>query len=219
MGVAVKLNQRNVAGLKLPKGALDKIYFDDGLRGFGFRLRSEGSRLSRTWVAQYRARGRTRRQTIGDYEKVAAEQARATAKVIFGEVAAGKDPQSVRQEQRLSAARSLRSVAETYLEMKAATLRPASLRMARHYLLGGHFRVLHSSAVTDIERSDVASCLNRITRDSGRVTGRMARSALSSLFTWCLRQGITDSNPVVGTEASPATARERVLLSTNGTIS
>ena len=207
----MKLNQRNVAGLKLSKGALDKIYFDDELRGFGFRLRSEGSRLSRTWVAQYRARGRTRRQTIGDYEKVAAEQARATAKVIFGEVAAGKDPQSVRQEQRLSAARSLRSVAETYLEMKAATLRPASLRMARHYL--------HSSAVTDIERSDVASCLNRITRDSGRVTGRMARSALSSLVTWCLRQGITDSNPVVGTEASPATARERVLLSTNGTIS
>ena len=106
MGVAVKLNQRNVAGLKLPKGALDKIYFDDGLRGFGFRLRSEGSRLSRTWVAQYRARGRTRRLKIGDAETLTAEQARAVAKVTLGKVDTGFDPQGDKQAQRLGAART-----------------------------------------------------------------------------------------------------------------
>jgi hypothetical protein len=130
----LKLNQRNVAGLKLPNGALDKIYFDDELKGFGFRLRNEGGRLSRTWVVQYRARGHTRRQTIGDYEKVAAEQARAAAKVIFGEVAAGKDPQSDRQAQRLSATRSLRSVAETYLE-RGCDLRPGTTEMGQKQTL------------------------------------------------------------------------------------
>ena len=93
-GVIVKLNQRKVAGLKLPSGTRDKIYFDDEMKGFGFRLRSEGARLSRTWVAQYRAKGRTRRLTIGDYEKVTAEQARAAAKVTFGEVAAGRGRRS-----------------------------------------------------------------------------------------------------------------------------
>ena len=90
----MKLNQRNVAGLKLPSGTRDKIYFDNEMKGFGFRLRSEGARLSRTWVAQYRAKGRTRRLTIGDYEKVTAEQARAAAKVTFGEVAAGRGRRS-----------------------------------------------------------------------------------------------------------------------------
>jgi len=207
----VKFNQRNVARLKLPDGKTEHFEWDDELKRFGFRLRSEGARLSRTWVVQYRARGRTRRLKIGDAETLTAEQARAAAKVMLGRIAIGEDPQGDKQAQRLSNARSLRSVAETYLEMKAATLRPASYRMAKLYLLGSYFRVLHSSAVTDITRADVASCLNRTIKDHGRVAGRMARSALSSLFTWCLRQGITDSNPVVGTEAVQATARERVL--------
>jgi len=91
-------------------------------------------------------------------------------------------------------------------------LRPASYRMAKLYLLGGHFRALHPSAIPDITRADVASCLNRIIRDSGRVTAHMARSALSSLYTWALQQGIVEQNPVVGTaDPGPAKSRERVL--------
>src|SRR5215469_9393919 len=179
MGVILKLNQRNVARLKLPNGKTEHFEWDDELKRFGFRLRSEGARLSRTWVVQYRARGRTRRLKIGDAETLTAEQARAAAKVALGKVDTGFDPQGDKQAQRLSAARSLKSVAETYLEMKQATLRPASYRMAKLYLLSGsYFRPLHSSAITDITRADVASCLNRIIRDSGRVTAHIARSAL-----------------------------------------
>ena len=85
--------------------------------------------------------------------------------------------------------------------------------MAKLYLLSdNYFRPLHSSAITDITRADVASCLNRIIRDSGRVTAHMARSALSSLYTWALKQGIVEQNPVIGTEdPGPAKSRERVL--------
>jgi integrase len=104
-------------------------------------------------------------------------------------------------------------VADNYLAMKQSTLRPASYRMAKLYLLSdNYFRPLHSSAITDITRADVASCLNRIIRDSGRVTAHMARSALSSLYTWALKQGIVEQNPVIGTEdPGPAKSRERVL--------
>ena len=181
----MKLNARSVAGLKLPSDKNEKFYWDDEVKGFGFRLRREdkkGSRLSRTWVAQYRAKGRGRRQTIGDYEKVPAEQARAAAKVIFGEVAAGKDPQGEKERQRLGAGRTLRSITDDYLAMKQDKLRPVSYRMARLYLTGGYFRPLHSSAITNITRADIAPCLNRIERDSGHVTAHMARSALSSLY-------------------------------------
>ena len=208
----MKLNQRKVAGLKLPSGTRDKIYFDDEMKGFGFRLRSEGARLSRTWVAQYRAKGRTRRLTIGDYEKVTAEQARAAAKVTFGEVAAGRDPQGNKQAQRLTAARSLRSAIDDYLAMKESTLRPASYRMAKLYLTGSYFRPLHAAAIIDVTRADIAPRLNAIIRDSGRIAARSARSALSSLFTWALQQGIVEQNPVVGTEdPGPAKSRDRVL--------
>jgi integrase len=132
---------------------------------------------------------------------------------MLGRIAIGEDPQSDRQAQRLSAARSLKSVAETYLEMKQATLRPTSYRMARLYLLtGSHFRPLHSSAITDITRADIASCLNRIVRVNGRVTAHMARSSLSSLISWALRQGIVEQNVVVGTEdPGSAQSRDRVL--------
>ena len=211
----MKLNARTVAGLKLPDGKTEKFYWDDELKGFGFRLRREdkkGSHLSRTWVAQYRAKGRGRRQTIGDSAKVSAEEARAAAKVIFGEVAKGKDPQGEKQRQRLGAARTLRSIADDYLAMKADQLRPASYRMAKLYLTGGYFRPLHSSAITDIMRADIAPCLNRIERDSGHVTAHMARSALSSLYSWALKEGIVEQNPVVGTrDPGKADSRDRVL--------
>jgi integrase len=40
----------------------------------------------------------------------------------------------------------------------------------------------------------------------------MARSALSSFYTWALQQGIVEQNPVVGTaDPGPAKSRERVL--------
>jgi integrase len=211
----VKLNARIVAGLKLPDGKTEKFYWDDELKGFGFRLRREdkkGSRLSRTWVAQYRAKGRGRRQTIGDSAKVSAEEARAAAKVIFGEVAKGKDPQGEKQRQRLGAARTLRSVADDYLAMKQSKLRPASYRMAKLYLTGGYFRPLHAAAITDIMRADIAPCLNRIERDSGHVTAHLARSALSSLYSWALKEGIVEQNPVIGTrDPGKANARDRVL--------
>jgi integrase len=209
----VKLNARTVARLnKLPEGKTEKFYWDDELKGFGFRLRREGSRLHRTWVVQYRAKGRGRRQTIGDYEKVPAEQARAAAKVTFGEVAAGKDPQGEKQRQRLGATRTLRSIADDYLAMKQNKLRPASYRMAKLYLTGGYFTPLHSSGITDITRADIAPCLNRIERDSGHVTAHMARSALSSLYSWALKEGIVEANPVVGTrDPGKADSRDRLL--------
>jgi hypothetical protein len=183
----VKLNARTVAGLKLPDGKTEKIFWDDELKGFGFRLRSERGRLSRKWVAQYRTKGRQRRQTIGDYVKVTAEQARAAAKVTFGEVAAGKDPQGDRRAQRLSAARSLKSIAESFLDVKQSTLRPASYRMAKLYLLtGSYFRPLHSSAITDITRADVANCLNRIIRSASQHCRASQHQLIISVCAVCM---------------------------------
>jgi integrase len=55
-------------------------------------------------------------------------------------------------------------------------------------------------------------CLNAIAKANGKVATARARTVLSTFFTWCMRQGIAESNPTIGTEApkQPA-ARDRVL--------
>ena len=210
----LRLNARNANAQELEDDEKEKFFWDNELTGFGLRLRreDEGSRLHRCWIAAYRLKGRYRRMTIGDYPKVSAEEARVAARKIFGRVAHGEDPMAERQAQRLGAARTLRAVIDDYLAMKQATLRPASLRGARLYLLGGYFKPLHASAIPDITRGDVAVRLNAIIRDSGPITARAARAALSAFFAWAWKQGIVELNVVAGTEdPGPGESRERVL--------
>jgi integrase len=65
-----------------------------------------------------------------------------------------------------------------------------------------------------VQRIDVARCLNAITRKSGHATTGRARAALSSLFTWAMKQGQATHNPVIGTENPITASRDRVLKDT-----
>ena len=132
----MKLDAKTVAKLALPDGKRDTIYFDDDLTGFGLRLRASGARVRRTWVAQYRAHGRTRRMRIGAAEKLNVDDARKAARKILAKVELGQDPQGDKVKARLASARTLRSVADDYLEAKESVLRPASHRATKLYLTG-----------------------------------------------------------------------------------
>ena len=72
----------------------EHIAWDDDLPGFGYRLRVSGSKILRTWVAQYKRAGATRRITLGAANVLSAEQARLAAKKVLGAVALGQDPQA-----------------------------------------------------------------------------------------------------------------------------
>ena len=72
----------------------DHVIWDDELPGFGLRVFTSGKR---SYVIQYRARGRSRRYTIGLHGAGAPETARQEAKVQFGRVARGDDPAEERQ--------------------------------------------------------------------------------------------------------------------------
>ena len=79
----MKLDAKTVAGLDLPAGKSEQIYWDAELRGFGYRLRHRGGRVHRTWIAQYRVDGRTRRPTLGAAEVLLPAEARAAARRIL----------------------------------------------------------------------------------------------------------------------------------------
>jgi integrase len=211
--VVMKLDARTVPQLKLPDGKDDVIFWDSELSGYGYRLRRSGDRVRSTFIAQYRHHGATRRFLIGGADKISPAQAREHARKILAKAALGHDPQQEKADQRCKAIpHSLNAIVGDYLAMRKAELRPNTFDGIRLYLTGPYFRSLHATDISAITRRDVAVCLNAIIRAHGNVTAARARTALSTLFRWCLQQGLVESNPVFGT-ATPVEPgpREREL--------
>jgi len=209
----LKLTAKTVAALKLVGGKRDVIYFDDQLPGFGYRLRiGAGGKILRSWICQYRHGGATRRLLLGAGEVLSAEQARIMAKRALGQVANGTDPQAVKLDRRGKDGHTLKATVADYLAMKQREVRPRThVEMAR-YLAGGYFKPLHTLALDQITRKDVAARLNRITLDNGSIVAGRARAQLSALFAWALAHGLCEANPVIGTAAPKGgQPRERVL--------
>ena len=208
----MKLDSKTVARLSLPDGKTDVIHFDDALSGFGYRLRTSGDGVRKSWVVQYRRAGATRRLLLGSAEVLNADQARAAAKKALAEIALGGDPQAEKTKRRSADKFTLAAVVEEFLAAKDGTVRPRTLAEAQRYLTGPHFKPLHNMPVDQVARRDVAARLLVIARERGAVTAARARSCLSDLYSWAMGQGLVEANPVVGTNR-PKTAppRDRVL--------
>jgi integrase len=208
----MKLNARTTASAGLPEGKTDHIFWDADLTGFGLRVRLGGDRVRKTFIAQYRANGRTRRVLIGSAEKLGAEQARGAAKKVLGKAAIGEDPQAERLARRQREAHTMRSVVQDYLAAKKSSVRFNTYRGLQLYLTGPAFKPLHAMPIDQITRRDVASSVTKITAESGGTSAARARAALSALFAWAMGQGIAEQNPVVGTnKPDESRPRERVL--------
>jgi hypothetical protein len=83
-GLVVKLTQKTVDALVLPKGKAETIVFDQNLGGFGLRLRRGGSR---SWVYQFKI---GRRVTIGNAAVLSAVRAREAAVQLHSKVRLGR---------------------------------------------------------------------------------------------------------------------------------
>src|SRR5205823_1989556 len=82
---------------------------------------------------------------------------------------------------------------------------------SRRYLCD-YFKPLHDVPLDRISRRDVAAQLVRITREHGTAAANAARAKLSGFFSWVLRSGLCEQNPVVGTpQPEPSKPRDKVL--------
>ena len=205
----MKFTKQDVADLKLQEGKADAIYFDDAMPGFGIRLRAGGKRV---WIAQYRADGQQRRQTLGDVRKVDLDAARAAAKTLFAKVTLGADPQADRAEAKVRAALTLGSIADKYLAQKKSKLRASTFNADKRYLTK-HWGPLRTVPVHKIKLRDVAARVGEIVEAHGATAAARARSALSAVFAWAIREGTADENPVTGTNnpTKGKESRSRVL--------
>ena len=223
----MKLDSKTVAALQLGDKS-DQIFFDDQLPGFGFRLRrGAGGKINKSWIAQYRRAGGTRRMLIGNANAINTEAARAAAKKILAAVALGQDPQADRVDRRdkdqhllLVTTREIddegkpvrRGVIAEYLAAKKGEVRPRTFVETERYLTSTYFKPLHSMPIDTVKRKDIASRLVAITRESGTVTASRARAMIAAFFSWAMKAGLVDANPVIGcVQPKGSEGRERVL--------
>jgi integrase len=204
----VKFTQQGIEALSLLEGKSERFEWDDGLPGFGVRIRPGGAR----WVVQYRTGHRQRRLTLGDVRRVGLDDAKVAAKKVFAKVTLGIDPAADKEEARAAAGLKLGPLADQYLARKEAVSRPNTYRGIARYLTD-HWKPFRDRPVHAITRRDVAARLNQIITNHGPVAAARARSTLSAFFAWAMGEGLVDQNPIIGTNdpAAGRGSRDRVL--------
>jgi integrase len=205
----VKLTQARIQRLELPAGKTEAIFFDEDLPGFGLRLRDGGSK---NWIVQYALGAKQRRMTIGSIKVLDPSNARTTARNLLARVRLGQDPAAERREARAKASDApLGAIVDRFLAWKESRLRPSSYGATRRYLKE-IWKPLHALHLTNIRRADVAARLGAVAEEHGPIAADRARAALSAFFTWAIREGLCEVNPVIGTnKAAELKSREHVL--------
>jgi integrase len=203
----MKLTRDSVAALVLPAGKIDHIEFDEELPGFGVRLRP----ASKTYVVQYRVGRQQRRESLGDVRKLELEAARKIARQRFAQIELGIDPAAERKQARADAL-TLGLVIDRYLDAKRDKLRPNTVNAAKRYF-AEHWKPLHGRPLEAIKRADVAARLQESIKAYGRTSAARGRDNLSALFSWAMKEGLCELNPVLATNdpTEGIQPRDRVL--------
>ena len=212
-GRGVKFTKPAIAALTLPEGETDRIWFDDAMPGFGVRFRKGGRKV---WIVQYRFAGRQRRYTIGRLDSLELAKAREAAHMALSKVGLGRDPQGEKVRAKVDAAVTFGAVVDRYLVAAAKRLRPRSYAEAARHLKVSWVSLAKMS-IRAIDRATIADRLATMATTRGTTAADHARTHLSALFTWAMREGLTDANPVLFTNR-PATARKRDRVLTDAEL-
>lgn len=200
-----KLTKRTVENLKIEPS--DYFAWDDQIAGFGVRVMPSGVR---TYQAQYRKGGRTRRVSLGRHGKITADQARKLALELMGQVAGGDNPaEQISQHRRAPtvAALSERFYSQHALERCKPSTQREYRRMINQFIVPaiGNFKIV------DVERKDIADLHHKfrgIPYQANRTLG-----VLSKMFNlaeiWGLRPD--GSNPCRHVPKYREKKRERYL--------
>jgi integrase len=173
-------------------GAERSIYWDETLPSFGLMVTSGGHR---SYVAQYRARGASRRFTIGSASKLDLDQARRKAKTILGQVADGSDPVIDKRKAAEGDRNSLRAVCESYFRREGGKLRTTDLRRATlERLVYGKFG---ARQIDEIGRRDIVHLLDEIEDRNGPRMADRVLALLRRIFNWHAARSDDFRTPVV----------------------
>ena len=190
----------------------DLIKFDEKFARFGVRVRKlTDGKISRTYVYQYKIKGKTSRMLCGAVGVVSAQEARRIAKDHEITLLKNGDPAADRRARRAHEGHTLGEAVKQYLAVKADSLRENTLIGLRLHL-GKRWERFHSRALDEIKSLEVSEQLTRITEQYGPAAGNRARTSLSVLYVWARKRHMCTTNPTTNTEKARENGpRERVL--------
>jgi integrase len=166
----------------------------------------------RSYVAQYRARGQSRRYTIGDAAKIELDVARKRARAIFGQVAHDRDPALEKRRVAEAALHTLKAVCERYLAREGEKLRTTEKRRANLERLV--YPKLGGRPVHEIRRIEIVHLLDEIEDGSGPTMADQVLALLRRIMNWHAARSSDFNSPIVRGMArtkSENRERERVL--------
>jgi integrase len=204
----MKLTQATVNRLPAPTDKFETRIFDEDLPGFGIRIRQGGKR---TWITQFRIKGRSTTLTIGRFEKMSAGTARDLAKKKLAQAELGINPGEEKKAARDHAAETFEVIGARFLRFKEGDVKPSSYAQIKLHMTE-HWAPFNRRSVHDIARRDIAGGLDEIAEERGAIAANRARATLSSFFGWAMSKGIVETNPVIGAgQKATEKARDRVL--------
>src|SRR5262245_36092300 len=190
--------------------SVDSYLWDKELHGFGLKVTPAGSKV---YLVQYQLggrKGRTRRVTIGRHGELTPTAARAEAKRLLGEIAAGRDPADERDK-----AKGGKSLAVVLQQFMAEHVRPKlKARSATEYQRTARLHILPRLGrrpLGELKRQDIAKLHHELASTPYQANRTLA--LLSKFFGWAEKHGLrTDgSNPCRHVEKYREGRRERFL--------
>ncbi len=203
-----KLTKRTVDALR-PE-TRDYFVWDSQIAGFGLRVMPSGAK---TYQAQYRKGGRTRRVSLGRHGKITVDEARKLAKDVMGQVAMGENPaEDISQHRK---APTVAALCERFFESHVMErCKPSTQREYRRAIDLFINPAMGSFKVVDVERKDIAELHHKF-RDKPYQANRTL-GVLSKMFNlaeiWGLRPD--GSNPCRHVPKYREMKRERYLSRT-----
>lgn len=200
-----KLTETSLKALE--PGAKDFIVWDTELSGFGLKVTPRGRKA---FILQYRMGGRgsgTKKLTFGVHGDITLHQARQMAQQAKGKIASGIDPREERRQQQMAEADPTVSTAvERFLDQYAS--KNASGDETARILRSEFVPSWKGKTLSQINRSDVVRCLDKIRDRGSPIMANRALAAVRKMFNWHVGRAELEASPCKGL-AAPAQERSR----------
>jgi integrase len=203
----IKLTPASVRKARAEEGADRTIFWDAKTTGFGLQVTAAGHK---SFVVQYRAKGRSRRMKIDGTLNL--EAARKRARALIGEVAHDRDPLGERRAEVARERDTLQAIADTYFAREGKKLRTADERRRTFARLV--YPVIGSRPIEEIRRSDIVRLLDDIEDENGPVMADRTLAYIRKVMNWHASRSDEFRSPIVRGMARTSNkerARARIL--------
>ena len=166
----------------------------------------------RTFIVRYRAGGRYRRMSLGQYPTRSLADARRRARQVLGEVASDGDPAQARQDARQ--APTFEALAALYLE-KHPRVRKRSWRQHRRMIENELLPKWRGLRTGEIRHRDVRELVEATAERPAPISANRVRALISKIFNFGVSREVVEFNPCAQLEQpGRERRRDRVLTDT-----